>query len=278
MYYLHKIILCYVGIILLTSIIFIIFKAKDRAEQVEQMKAVEAFQEGLEDPFKKIGDAFNKISDFFKQVDKFFKMIPVRFARLGRAFDGIGKGIGKGFENTFKSTGIAFEDIVEYLKRLSNDYFPYLGKMFSTYFIPRVVCTAEKIANIKYCSIYYSVELVLGMIHSVVVKLPTWLILNITGVDISPIIDFLGEIVMYIDTLIYENLGVHPFRWTDEVMQKCYWCKGIPDKPAYPENFTKIIKKMDTDFNVRIPKLMNEPSAIFKQVKKDFDIFFSGKE
>jgi hypothetical protein len=157
-----------------------------------------SIEKGLEDPLK-------KIKKFIEQVNEAFKVIPKRFGHLRRAFDKIGQGIRLQFKNLGKSLKIGFDDIF--------DLFDTLGK-----------CGIKYVKNLRYCMIWYVLDLIGTTLYSVFVTLPVFMIRVLTGFNLQPFVDGINCIIRYIDGLYFKLTCYHFIHFPEWVIKDCYTC------------------------------------------------------
>ena len=77
------------------------------------------------------------------------------------------------------------------------------------------------------CTRYYIVDMTLGLLYGVFVELPLLLIRAIFGIDLQVFVDiFWNLFILPIDSIFFAISGFHLVRWDEEVIKKCYRCKG----------------------------------------------------
>lgn len=77
------------------------------------------------------------------------------------------------------------------------------------------------------CTRYYIVDMTLGLLYGVFVELPLLLIRAIFGIDLQVFVDiFWNVFVLPIDSIFYALSGFHLVKWDEDVIKKCYRCKG----------------------------------------------------
>lgn len=90
-------------------------------------------------------------------------------------------------------------------------------------------CSWEKFVNFLNgnCTRYYIVDMVFGIIYGIFVELPLVLVKAIFGIDLKIIVEIITNIVIIpLDTLFFMLSGFHLVRWSDNVINTCYRCKG----------------------------------------------------
>ena len=301
--YLHKILITIIGIILLTSIFQIfreriieacqygnnmfcfdgmvrpLIRAVDEATNffnglpqmiVNEMK--KAVITPIENSFKAIMDPFVKTLNMMK--DMFTKDLPDIFNNLKLGSDKAGEGIKAEIVGFFNEVGGGFNDIFTFIG-LFRYVFSYIGTFFKTYIGSRINCGVDKIANIRFCSFYYFLDLIGHTLYLIIIKFPVWLIKIITGLDLQPAVDKCFEAIDCFDEFIYGMGGYHVIHYSDEVMGKCYLCKNLHDIPSFPSKiFDDQAKKISTDFN-SIPEKLKKNEVYFQDAKGYFNAAFT---
>lgn len=90
-------------------------------------------------------------------------------------------------------------------------------------------CTWEKFITFLNgsCTRYYIVDMVLGLLYGVFVELPLILIRAIFGIDLQVFVDICWNVfIVPLDALFYALSGFHFINWSDDVINRCYRCKG----------------------------------------------------
>jgi hypothetical protein len=77
------------------------------------------------------------------------------------------------------------------------------------------------------CTRYYIVDMTFGLLYGIFIELPLILIRAILGIDLQAIIDIFWNIfIVPLDSLFYALSGFHIIKWDDEIIKRCYRCKG----------------------------------------------------
>ena len=90
-------------------------------------------------------------------------------------------------------------------------------------------CSWEKFVNTLNgsCTRYYLVDLVWGIFYGIFIELPIVLIKAIFGIDLYIFVEIAYNlIVLPLDSLFFALSGYHLVKWSDDVINKCYRCKG----------------------------------------------------
>jgi len=280
MKYSTKIIVCYVCIIFITSGFFVYHK-----NQEYEARKPPPIKEGMDDLGKSISNAIlgpiQPLIDIGNEISQFFQSIPGRFQHLTDGFADIGKALELQFVNLGLSLKTVFVDIWDFIS-LIRLVFPFLGTFFTQYLGPRIMCGIVKIENLSYCMLFYVMEAIGQAIYTVVVRLPVWIVkISPLNTDLNPYIDSIWDIAYCLDSFIYGAVGFHVLRWSDNVMDKCFECRGLQPMPEFPtQPFKDQIHKIHTDYNTAdhdktIPSLLNAPYGLFKQAGSDFVAVFN---
>jgi len=90
-------------------------------------------------------------------------------------------------------------------------------------------CSWEKFVNTLNgsCTRYYLVDIVWGIFYGIFIELPIVLIKAIFGIDLYIFVQIAYNlIVLPLDSLFFALSGYHLVKWSDDVINKCYRCKG----------------------------------------------------
>ena len=90
-------------------------------------------------------------------------------------------------------------------------------------------CSWEKFLNFMNgsCSRYYLVDIIWGIFYGICIELPIVLIKAIFGIDLHIFVEIMYNIVVVpLDTVFFALSGYHLIVWSDDVIKKCYKCKG----------------------------------------------------
>lgn len=253
----HKVIISYIGIVLITSIIFLYYKNK------------QVIREGAANPFK-------EISGFIKKITAAFKEIPIRINNFGKSFATVGKALGLEFTNLGKSSKLFVNDTESVIGTVFTSISDYLKNLFIKYLGPRFECGIQKIKDFNACFKYYFFNLISETLYSIFFGLPIFLIKLGSGFDLEPTFNMIWEGICCIDDFIYGMVGYHFIRWSDEIMDQCFLCKNLTPLPTFPDKpINDQIQKMQTDIHKTIPRLLNEPIKTFKEAGTQFKSVFS---
>jgi len=264
MKYTTKITICYIGIIILTSIVFLYYKNKKEKSTQEGLNIGKEIEKAFKKPLKPILDVVDKVKEVFA-------MVPKRFKALGNAFEKVGKGVGKIFMGIPAAAIVGANDV----DGLSTSIGDYINKLFVQYVGPGIECGFQKIADFNYCAKFYFTNLIGETFYSLFIGLPIFTIKLFSGVDLEPPLTIIWDGVLCIDDFVFGAVGYHIVRWSDEIQDKCFLCnkmKPIPSAEPIKQKFTKLKQ----DFTYKIPDLLwSEPVNEFKSSGSDFKSFFS---
>ena len=269
MLYTHKIIICYIGIIFITAIVFLYYKNKKDFPVREGLKLPDfkkLISNALTKPFKPVLDFIAKVNDVFTQFPKRFKM-------LKAGFEKIGKGIEKLFLGIPAAATLGANDIGGFSTSVGD----YIQKLFIQYIGPGIECGFQKIGDFNNCFKYYGFNLFMETMYSIVIGLPIFIVKTGSGglIDLEPTINTIWEGIVCIDEFIYGAVGYHFIQWSDDIMEKCFLCSKLKPAPSTGPILNSI-SKIKHDFNYTIPKkLWNGPTNDWKSSASNFKQFAS---
>ena len=278
MQHLHKVMICYIGIILITSILYVYTKNHGVIFYPLRIR-IQPLQEGLTNPFAKISsgakDVADKandaiigpIKDLFKPITDFVSQSIHDIASLktrGENFQKSFKTLGTAFEQEFQAIGqgtvLVGDDIAGAATTSTN----YINDFFVNYLTPRFACGVQKIQDFNYCFVYYLVNIVLETIYTIFVRTPVYAILLFTGLDMTSQVDMVWAGIYCLDDIMYESVGLHVMRWSDEIMDRCFLCKNLTPLPD-SKKVTRAFNKIGTDTTVTVPAMFNKANSSFTQ-------------
>ncbi len=77
------------------------------------------------------------------------------------------------------------------------------------------------------CTRYYIVDMTFGLLYGIFIELPLLLIRAIFGIDLQVFVDIFWNIfILPIESIFYALSGFHLVKWDNEIIKKCYRCKG----------------------------------------------------
>ena len=258
--YLHKFLISIIGVILLTTI-FQIFRERI-IEACDYGKDPFCF-DGLVKPFIKLGDDIAGPMIKFNNTlrDLFEKQIPESMYNIGQGFDHVGFGIKNEMLTFFNLLGKGFDDIFTFIG-LIRYVFKFIDNLFTKYIGSRLKCGVDKIKHIRYCSLYYFIDLIGHTLYLIFIKFPVWLIKIITGQDLQPAVNICFKAIDCFDDFIFGFWGYHIVHYSEETINKCYICQGLHDMPTFPKKmFNDQSAKIRTTFN-NIPDEMKSWNAV----------------
>ena len=194
-------------IILIAFIIPNLICYRIEQQRIEEEKMREGFIDdiiaGLTKPLKSIGNAIDDVTSGIGEIIDFIGSIPKMITNF---ITGISNHVNcgsiefeYGWTNTFK--------VIDIL----------------------TACVWDKFVNFfnGNCTRYYLTDLIIGLINGIFIKLPIILINAILGINLMPFIDISYELIIIpLDTFIYTISGFHLVKWSDDIINECYRCKG----------------------------------------------------
>lgn len=145
----------------------------------------------------------------------------------------------------------------------------------SKYIKMYLMCGSKMNKNFMYCLIYYIVDVIVQTVYLMVIQFPLWLILTLSGLDLTCYVDLFFSSTDCLDEFWMGLTGYHLFHYSEYIMDKCYYCDGIPHKniydtgvdpqpraptlvaPPFPTNIQDSIDVLNKDFKSVIPARMN---------------------
>jgi len=239
----HKLIISYVGIILITSLLWMYFKKQDQLQYQKQAKIKEGFDinnpfDGLDDI---INDGLNKVIDPLKNpVVNFFMDIRDAFDAMTVASNDLNKAL----DYLFVQGGKDFKDIGQKTVDVAETTFTHLGITLASL----GECTAKMLTNLPSCFGFYVCQLIGYTLYYLFIGLPIYLIDLLSGgfLDLQPTMDNIFELLT--------DLAVNTFG--DSILsvnEKCYSCNIIPMPAISATPIINATNKMNYDFNNDIP-------------------------
>lgn len=77
------------------------------------------------------------------------------------------------------------------------------------------------------CTIYYIVDIILGIIYAIFIQLPIVLIRAIFGINLFPFVNDVYKItILPLNDLVFFVTGFYIVEWPKSVQEKCFLCKG----------------------------------------------------
>ena len=186
MQYTTKITICYIGIIILTSIVFLYYKNK--------RPILEGAKGG--DPFKKL---LKPIMQPINDAKAGVKKIQTKFKSLGNGFAKVGKGIGKIFMGIPAAAVVGFNDA----DGLSSSVGDYIQKLFIQFVGPGIECGFQKIADFNYCAKFYFANLIGETFYSLFLGLPIFTIKLFSGFDLEPQLNIIWDGILCVDDFVF---------------------------------------------------------------------------
>ena len=77
------------------------------------------------------------------------------------------------------------------------------------------------------CTVYYIVDIILGIIYAIFIQLPIVLIRAIFGINLFPLVNDIYKItILPLNDLVFLITGFYIVEWPKSVQEKCFLCKG----------------------------------------------------
>jgi hypothetical protein len=216
---------------------------------IEGLDIGKEMRKTFEKPFNKMKDAIGgplmEVFNFVNNIKRAFESIPKRAKAFRTAFDETGQGIKLQFDNLGESLKLGFDDVF--------DLIDTVGK-----------CGIKTIENFRICVIWYMMDIVGTTLYNIIVALPIFITLTITGFNFQPYVDEVKKILDYIDSSFYYFTCNHLFRFPKWVIEACYTC-----------DFKTKVVKIEDDWGKVIPALLRAPVSKFNDAGKSFKAVFS---
>ena len=282
---LHKCIISFIGIILITSIIQNLLKKNEKIQEGLDMPSGDQIGNMIKDGFMSL---FDKIKNGFDQmvasimgiINKIQNFFDHTLRDIGQDLEYAFEDIGNGIKLEFKNLGIGlktgFQDIFEYMT-LFKYVFSYIDDVFTKYIGSRINCGLQKIGKIRSCFIFYFMDMIGHILYYVFVFMPVWIIKLVTNgfIDLQPSVDLGQNMIDCIDDFSYGMSGYHIVHYPQWVLDECYLCK-LKDMPAFPlKPFQDQAHKINIDWNKALPELLNQPLDLFKDAGYKFKSAFN---
>lgn len=139
---------------------------------------------------------------------------------------------GEDIKNLFEAVPSVFDPYILDSKPITDDH-PYPDGVINRayrYTVFQMSCGRKRIVNFAPCFFYYLLQSIGLMIYNIHVVLPIWLVKLISGVDISCYYDKIFDGINCIDDFWLGYSGYHLFHYSDYILNKCYYCDGMPHK------------------------------------------------
>ena len=144
------------------------------------------------------------------------------------------------------------------LKLGFNDVFDLVGTIGN--------CGIKTITNLRTCIIWYIIDMIGCTLYNIIVVLPVFAILMITGFNLQPYVDTINYYLEYIDSIIFDFTCCHLIHFPKWVIDLCYTCK-YQDK----------VDQIKLDWTETIPNLLTEPKNKFYEAGTKFRSVFDSK-
>lgn len=226
-------------------------------------KAINSLKNEMNKIKNQILGVFQKIEDAFNEISSVMSSIPGRMANIEKGFkismeaigdeiENLGKGIGAGFQKTFDLIGETGNLTINAME-CGIDKINYLPECFPVYLFD----TFFYFTKLMFRSILNAAELYIGFKKNF-------------GVDMNFYLDYMYDILVYMDKTAYNMTGFHFMQYPDFILNKCYRCR----QPLNTEKVVAKSKEVSRAFNDDLPRLLNEPAQKFKTAQRSFEAAF----
>lgn len=275
-------------------------KAKDELE-----KAKAELEKVFTELVSKITAAFKPMLDFFRGLKARFANLKAGIDNINAGIKAESEAIGYMFEHGGKDVAdilldlnhvppfikSAFEmesaNIGEAIKKSNDDltsFFDSLKYIFNPYlvdnqdhdglldraykiFMMYTNCGIKRIKNFAPCFLYYMLNAIGAILNAILILFPIWIVKVTTGVDIACFFDMFFSAIDCLDDFWMGLTGYHLVHYSDYILDKCYYCDGIPHTsiydnmnianptlpqfttPAFPSQITDAINNLSIDYN-----------------------------
>lgn len=206
---------------------------KHRFDHIDN--GLQSIGDGLKYEFIAIGNALKYVgTDTANMMETGFKYVP---PFIGSALKGETDNIYNMLDETNRSLG-------GFLKKTPMVFDPYLvdpvnhdGVFDRLYRYTRmyVLCGSKFSQNLLYCLLYYLLDIAMEIVKLIMVVIPIFLVEAFSGFDITCYYEMAFAAIVCIDETCYAMTGFHCFFYSDYILEKCYYCEGIPHKARYDD-------------------------------------------
>jgi hypothetical protein len=260
----HKLIISYIGIILITSLLWMYFQKQELIQEGAKFKIGKKGS----DPFaalKEIPKKIKEVEKFFKKMSKMVKNLKTGFTRLGGAIKKLNSAIKFGFVRGASD-----------IKNIGDTTTNVAGKFLINLWISTVSfwnCFIKIMKNIPSCFGIYSIHGIGYLLYYLSIGLPVYLIDLFTAgfVNLQPTIDMIFELFFDMSTSMF---GDH----INSIYKKCYYCNITPMPFVSPEPIKQAFQKTKRDFKYVIPDKFNQANTKFVQAGNQIKSVFTGKK
>lgn len=249
----HKLIISYIGIILITSLLFTYFKKIDKIQ--EGAKGMPDIGKILTKGFEKEKNKITKEitnSKPVKAMSDFIKNIKLAFKSLTKANNNLDKAL----KFLFTQGGNDFKNIGDTTVNVAGKFFIDLWKSIDS----ALLCFKKIMTNIPSCFGFYVGQLTGYTLYYLFIGLPVYLIDLMTGgfLDIQSTID---NIFILVNGVTMNLFGDQ----VSSITNKCFRCKITPMSKISADPIKRAVQKMNNDFKHEIPNNFYKVGTDLKQ-------------
>lgn len=268
----HKLIISYIGIILITSLLYVYFKQKTAIREGASLgdEISRSVMNGIKPILNDITGPFNPLISIVNEVGQDLKQIPSRLAYINAALQSFGKGMESAFVNPGKSIALVGKDVGNIVGNVETSTGNYLTQFFEVYIASIGICVGDKLANLPSCFGIYILQIIGYILYYMTIGLPIYLIDLSTGGFLN-LNKTVIDIFQFLQTIIMEIYGSH----INAITRKCYNCNISPLPQFNNVPITNAVNTLKTDYNTTIPGYMNEIKTNFETSGRDFTKIFN---
>ena len=283
----HKFIICYIGIIIITSIIFIYFNEKSQVQEgllgipgTESVKTPKApstdsigksILDGLKPILDDVTTPFQPLISIVNEVGEDLKQIPARLELIGHSLVTFGKAFESTFVNPGKSVGILGKDVGNVIGSTWNAVFQnFLHDFFGIYIGSLVICFYEKLKSLPSCFGIYVVKTIGYITYYMFIGMPVYMLDLFTGgmLNLQATIDKLYALIVDVVMFFFSER-------LNQIYKKCFYCP-VPPMPIFnPDKINDAVNTITYDVNKTIPDLMNDIKANYYDYGSEVKGIFS---
>jgi hypothetical protein len=131
---------------------------------------------------------------------------------------------------SFKKIGGEFKKVGGFFKKIF-DFFKKIGQAFRA-IGTNIKCGFDKIVTLPDCMKWYMLE-ILGKILYFPITFMLWVFTRAGYPELKQGEKFVWSNMEKIDKMIHSNMGFHIIHFPDDVVNKCYKCKGLVPFPKF---------------------------------------------
>jgi hypothetical protein len=265
----HKLIISYIGIILITSLLYVYFKQKTTIQEGSLsgdisksiMGGIRPIIDNATGPFRPLISIVNNLGEELNKMPTRINNINVSIKSFGESFEVL-------FVNPGKSIALVGKDVGNIVDNVETTTSKYLTQFFEIYIASIGICLGDKLANLPSCFGIYVLQIIGYILYYMTIGLPIYLIDLGLGLNLTKIIFDFFELMQ---TLILEIYGTH----ITAIIKKCYSCNISPLPQFNNVPIKNAVNTLKHDYNTTIPGYMNEIKTKFQKSGTDFTKIFN---